>query len=370
VRLTAKVLYVGHLSEGQTSRMRMEAMKNLGFKIFPVDVQSLWASNSMILRQMQQRISFGTTVDRINEEIVKIIKAQKIDVLWCDKQEFIKPKVLKECKQLGILSIHYTPDPYFTLSWKQTRLSKESMPLYDVLLTSKTYELDQYKKMNPRSFYVPLGFSESVHRPCIPDDEKIRNKYSCDISFIGGWEPRREEYLNAISKVSHNFKIWGYAWDHLQDGKVTLRRYIRLKRLAGKEKFVIKKNLNLCSLIQGGEIYGDEYARAISCSKISVGFLRTICPDQHTTRTFEIPACGSMLLADRTMEHQEFFKEGVEADFFSSQEELIDKAQYYLKNESARKALAKAGYKRCFASGYSYEEILKRFLGQIVKEMF
>lgn len=366
MRLTAKVLYVGHLREGQTSRMRMDAMINLGFKVYPVDVQSLWASNSMILRQIQQRTSFGATINKINEEIIKIIRAQKIDVLWCDKQEFIKAKVLQECKQLGILSVHYTPDPYFTLSWKQTRLSKESMPHYDVLLTSKTYELDQYKKMNPRSFYIPLGFSESAHRPCIPKEEKIRSKYSCDVSFIGGWEPRREEYLNAVSKVSHNLKIWGYAWDHLQDGKLTLRRYVRLKRLAGKEKFLIKKNLNLCSLIQGGEIYGDEYAQAISCSKISIGFLRKVCPDQHTTRTFEIPACGSMLLADRTMEHQEFFKEGIEADYFSSKEELVEKVRFYLKNERLRQSLAEAGYHKCLTAGYSYKELLHKLFTKIL----
>ena len=57
-------------------------------------------------------------------------------------------------------------------------------------------------------------------------------------------------------------------------------------------------------------MYADDYARALTGSQIGLGFLRKVCPDQHTTRTFEIPACGSMLLADRTDEHRGFFQEG------------------------------------------------------------
>jgi spore maturation protein CgeB len=82
--------------------------------------------------------------------------------------------------------------------------------------------------------------------------------------------------------------------------------------------------------------------------------LRKVCPDQHTTRTFEIPACGSLLLADRTEEHQEFFEEGQEAEFFESCEELLEKVRFYGSNESARKRVADRGYKRCQEGGYAY----------------
>ncbi len=61
-----------------------------------------------------------------------------------------------------------------------------------------------------------------------------------------------------------------------------------------------------------------------------------------------------MLLADRTEEHQEFFEEGKEAEFFSSSEELLDKVRFYCEHESARKLVADRGYRRCKESGYAY----------------
>src|SRR6185437_1405596 len=93
---------------------------------------------------------------------------------------------------------------------------------------------------------------------------------------------------------------------------------------------------------------------ALTASRIGLGFLRTICADQHTTRTFEIPACGSMLLADRTEEHREFFEEGREAEFFSSEDELQDKASFYASDEDARRRIAGAGRRRCITGRYAY----------------
>jgi hypothetical protein len=183
------------------------------------------------------------------------------------------------------------------------------------------------------------------------------------VSFLGGWEPRRETLLTAIAAATGcRLKIWGYAWDHLRDGTFTPRRWWALRRNAGGEPYAIARNELLADSVQGGEVYGDEYIWAISSARISIGFLRKICPERHTTRTFEIPACGSMLLADRSTEHSELFQEGVEADFFSSQEELLEKVKYYLRNESIREKVALNGYRKCHDAGYSYRERVKSVL--------
>jgi spore maturation protein CgeB len=360
-----KILFVGQLAEGQTSRMRMEVLEGLGHAVVGFDSQRGWQACGWLSRHVQQAAALGPIISRFNREVLEAARRHRPDVLWGEKQEYLRPETLDELRTLGIQLIHFTPDPYFTLRWKRTRLMDECMPRFDVVITSKRYELDEYRRVCRRVVYMPLGFAEAVHRPLFPRDPLMHRRFSSEIGFVGGWEPRREALLGELAKAGCDVKIWGTAWDQLIDGRWTPRRAARLWRLAGKQSFSIGRNARLAACIQGGEVYGDAYAWALSGAAISVGFLRQVCPDEHTTRTFEIPACGSMLLADRTPEHQAFFTEGEEAEFFSSAAELLDKARFYVTNEAARTRVARAGYRRCHSSGYSYRERLVAVLQEL-----
>ncbi len=360
-----KILFVGQLGEGQTTRMRMQVLAELGHEIIPINSQNGWNVVPYAVRRIQQKLARGPVISKLNADLLALAKQHKPDLLWGEKQEYLFPNTLRQIQSAGTRLLHFTPDPYFTLSWKRTPLMDEGMTIFDYVVTSKRYELDEYSRICRQVIYIPLGFAEAVHRPISPRDATQRRSFNSDVGFLGGWEPRREELLEAIAQTDCDLKIWGYAWDHLADGKWTPRRWARLKSLAGRDSFRIHKNDWLAKALQGNEVYGDDYAYALSGARISVGFLRHVCPDQHTTRTFEIPACGSMMIADRTEEHQEYFEEGKEAEFFSSEEELVGKVQFYLSNETAREKIALNGYQRCFDSGYSYRNRVSQVLAQL-----
>jgi spore maturation protein CgeB len=111
-------------------------------------------------------------------------------------------------------------------------------------------------------------------------------------------------------------------------------------------------------------LFGEDYSRAICATKININFLRKINRDEVTSRSVEIPACGGFMLAERTGRHSSFFKEGEEAEFFSSQQELLEKVWQYLENDPARAKIAMAGYQRCIKSGYSMCTQLSTMLAQ------
>jgi hypothetical protein len=357
-----KILFLGETGAGQTSRMRMRAFERLGHTVSGINTFEPWRRASWGRRQLQRRLQRGAIADGINWAILDRARQFRPDLVWGEKQEFLKLESIEELRRLGARLVHFTPDPYFHLQWRRTRVMDRAIGAYDVLVYCKAYERKDYEALGKPLIYMPLGYCDEVHRPLPSADPR----WNCVAGFVGGWDPRRERHLHATAAAKIDLKIWGGYWDFLRDGKWTLRRYLVLRQLAGtRERARIHRDELLARAWQGNEIYADDYARALTGARVGLGFLRTVWPDQHTTRTFEIPACGSMLLADRTAEHQEFFAEGSEADFFSSEAEFLDKVKFYHDNESIRARVAQAGYRRCIEGRYAYVHRLQIVLDRL-----
>jgi hypothetical protein len=345
-----KILYLGDIALGQTCLMRMRALERLGHRVCGVNTVEAWRKAAWLQRQIQRRLHRGSVVDGINQAVLDASREFQPDLVWADKQEFLRPETLHELRKSGARLVSFTPDPYFTLAWKRTPLMDAALREFDVFVYCKSYEKADYEALGKQVIYMPLGYCDETHRPLSTGDPR----WSSSVGFLGGWEPRRERLLHQVATTGVDLKIWGGYWEFLNDGRATLRRRIILNQLAGPEPFTIHRDPILSPCLNGGEVYGDDYSLALSGAKIGLGFLRKVCPDQHTTRTFEIPACGSMLLADRTDEHREFFKEGEEADFFDSVEELVEKIRFYQSHEAIRLRVALAGRQRSITASYAY----------------
>ena len=76
----------------------------------------------------------------------------------------------------------------------------------------------------------------------------------------------------------------------------------------------------------------------------------------------EIPACKGFMIAERTDEHLNLFKEDSEAVFFDSDTELLKKVKYYLNNDDLRHKIAENGYLRAIKSDYSYDKMVRIIL--------
>lgn len=362
-----RVLFVGYLGRGQTSGMRCQALRRLGHDVMAVDAGATWRHASYFSRQVGQMMSRGRRIDALNASVIEAAERHRPQLMWAEKQEYLRPATLQRLNQLGFLTLHYNPDPYFSLAWKRTALADECLRSYDAMVVTKRYELEAYRAhCTGQVIYTPLGYDPVGHAP---PREKVYDRR--DVVFVGGWEPRRERLLTAAAAITKSVKVWGYGWSIAQRSRLSPLRALRLGRLTPGQHIYFGPSSAALERATGtgegasGEIYEERYSDVVAGSRIALGFVREICPDEHTTRTFEIPAIGGFMLADRTDEHLEFFEEGKEAEFFGNDEEYSEKLRFYLANGEARDRIARAGHERCMTSGYSYDDRIRSALSTL-----
>lgn len=335
-----KILYCGSLAKGKTCQIRQNVLDDFGYEVISLDTDPYYRMGGRYLSAIFRRLQQGPNFSKLNHILVRKAEVFRPNIVWVDKGIMIGPESLAVIKKKNpeIFLVHYAGDPLIRYHRSQRFL--KSIPLYDILFTTKEYELQDYDRLGARNLrLVGMGFSRNDHRP-IELDKKDLERFGNDISFIGHCEPWYIEQLSPLLKLNISLSIWGPGWHKTKQFKRVYR---------------------------GNGVYGENYAKAVCASKISIGLLSKLAPDDITTRTLEIPACGTFLLAERTEKHQGYFREGKEAEFFSDRNELVEKCRYYLEHDKERKRIAAAGRQACLTSGYSYHDRMKEMMQEIEK---
>lgn len=278
-----------------------------------------------------------------NEQIKRLVKKNHYDIVWIDKGNTIYASTLKYIKSVSpdTIIVSYSPDN-IALRHNQSQQYLECIPLYDYHLNIRSNIIEKMKSLGARNYIVvSKGYSKDFHYPRDLSDADIE-RLGGDVGFVGSWEQERCESICYLADHGVSVKVFG----------------------TGKWKEYVNYSPNLHIILKG--LYDDDYVKSFKAFKISLCFLRKMNFDQFTSRTFEIPACGGFMVAERTDDHKRLFKEDKEAVFFSSNEELLDKCKYYLAHEEERIAIAKAGRLRCETSDYSDDGVIKNAINQII----
>lgn len=277
-----------------------------------------------------------------NKEMVEKLSHHAFDVLWIDKGVTIFPETLEKAKKLQpkIQILSYSPDN-MALRHNQSQQYLECIPLYDCIVTNKSYIVDRMKQLGAKKvFFVNNTFESTFHYPHEISDEDVK-RLGGDVGFIGAWEEARCKSI--LYLVDHGLKV----------------------RVWGTGKWQKYKNYSSNLRIETSGLYSENYCKALRAFKINLCFLRKMNYDQQTTRSVEIPACGGFMIAERTEEHCALFEEDKEAVFFSSDEELLEKCQYYLAHDFERESIALNGNSRCLMSDYSNKGMVERILKKV-----
>lgn len=336
-----KVLYIGQYTDGTTSKMRANQIKYiLNSELFDViDTHIPFHRTSKFIRSFGFRFKKGPLVWSINSFIRKTIKNVQYDLTWVDKGIFLDIKTLKLLRSQTQKLVHFTPDMAFLEN--KSKYFNESINHYDYVISTKIAEKQRYLNKIPdqKYLYVTQGFSKKIHKPIKSFHEK-----EAFVSFIGLAEPSRFEIIEFLLQNEIPVKLAGKGWD----------------------SFVKKHKENSLFTFLGESLINEEYAMLLSSSLFSLGLLSKRFLEFHTTRTFEIPACGTALLTEFNDEIGTFFNEN-EVIYYNSKEELVNKIKYFMESPIELQKITENGYNRVWKCGYDYESILKGLLNKIME---
>lgn len=287
---------------------------------------SFFTSNNPVIRlikRIEDRFLFGPTILFLNISLLNYCKINKPDFVFVYRGTHILPICVKLLKKNGVIVMGYNNDNPFgnSLPPFMWRHFISSCKVYDILFIYRDINRDKYEQLGAKNITLLRPYFINDRNYSILNQKQ--NKYTSDVTFIGHYEDDgRDELLKSIFDKGVNLKVYGSFWSKS-------KHYNYFKERLGDIPIVVK-----------------DYNIVLNSTKIALSFLSKLNNDVYTRRCFEIPATKTFMLCEYTKEMNDLFKEGVDAEYFRSEEELLNKIKYYLNNPKRREEIANSGYER------------------------
>lgn len=334
-----KALYIGINTYGSTSKMRAEKMKDIladwDVRVIDTDIPNNKAPHLFVSLAWHYKI--GPLIWSTNKYVLDNLGDEHYDLIWVDKAIYITKKTTSILRAHTDKLVHYTPDPAYT--FHRSRLLFASLPYYDYVVTTKTYEIEDFVRAMgsiEKVLYATQGFDKNIHRPLVEWERKR------GVAMIGHHEEERESPVLALLDAGIDVYLAGGKWETF-----------------AKE--------HACETLHylGESVQGEDYVKALSGCLFALGSVSKWIPEKHTTRTFEIPACGTALLTEKNDEIAGFYNDN-EVIYYANNDELVEKVRYYLGNKAELKEITDRGYKKVQIGGFDFESIMRNLLNKVL----
>ena len=316
-----------------------DTFEDLGHRVDVFDWSYYFPRGSYpgVFYRINSRLFESLYISKINKDLCSVVKKARYDLVLVLMGRYFYPESVIELKRsVGCVVNWHSDDPFNRAN--SSRFLMQALPFYDMHFTPRPHLIPEYKKLGVSSIY-PLGW---YYRPSLIFSETsvLPSSYKFGISFVGSWSRYRENYL---SKVFHlGGSVFGWGWKTHYSG--TFRNYREHAHPA-------------VSLTEMHDIFHN--------SAININILTRENRDVTNLRNFEIAAAMGFQLAERSDEVLRCFDEDTEIVCFSTVEELVDKCTFYLNNESPRRNIAMAGFRRVLRSDYTLSSRLKNIISKV-----
>lgn len=316
------------------------------------------------------------------------------------------PIIARVCKNFNIKYVSWIVDsPCFQLYSETLAFDTNRVCLFD------RAQYNKFAQINPEGiFYFPLG-SDIKYWDNVKISKSDYQEYGADVAFIGSLYSEKcmynaiendlPEYIKGYARglIEAQTKVYGYyflddaitdkwaeefkshvkwnpvASDYTEDVKGIVsdmylgQKCTELERIRLFDAISKKFNFDLWTLsdtsmftkvnVRGGADSESMMPKIIKCSKINLNLTNRPIKTGLPLRIFDILGCGGFLISNYQEEIPEILEPDKDIVLFDSEEDLIDKIDFYLKHDELRTKTASNGYEKV-KKDYSYTERIKK----------
>lgn len=336
------ILYIGENNVKSTSAHRANALKRLGNNLNILNPYHL-IPNNFFLKKFHYYTGYSFLQSKVYSWLkMSLLEVKDCDLIWVNSGELLGEKCLKFLKIKNVPIILYNnDDPTGGRDGNRFLSLLKAIPYYDLCVVMRKINVYEFEKLGAKKVLrVQMSYDEVAHK----NIGKIPIKFCSEIAFIGTWmrNEKRDEFLMVLINNNLPVSIWGNRWEKSLYWE-KLKPYYRGKALEGQD-----------------------YVSAIQGAKICLGLLSKGNRDLHTTRSLEIPYAKGLLCAERTSEHLEMYKDGIEAVFWDDVEECIIKCKDLLQNTTKIEAIKENGFQRVLSNKKGNEDMCAKILEYLI----
>lgn len=294
-----------------------DALKELGVVVgdFNLDRRLEFYSNAKleIDGELRTALQYDAAVQLANRGLLAECYAFVPDVVIVVTGIFIDLNILEIIRRPGGPKVVFifTESPY-----EDDRQLKQA-EYADLILLNDPTNLEQFRAINPESYYVPHAYDPKKHHPGPADPDK-----ECDFAFVGTGFPSRVTFLEAVDWSGIDVKLAG-TWQALKHDSVL-------------RPFVAHRLDWACANEEAADLYRS--------AKTSLNlYRREASEDAHAEgwsmgpREVELAACGLWFARDSRPEGDELFPM---LPIFTSPEEAGDQIRWALAHDLEREEAA------------------------------
>lgn len=312
--LQSKIAIVGFWEWHHYEQSFGDALSSLNVDVVKFDLKPYF--NLPFLRRLLESGIYPRYCSReLENDILKFCLTNNVTQCFFWRPICISKRILTELRKHQVASVSYNNDSCYQvlensfigfLKKSKWHLYLDALSEYDLNLFYRPYDLQLSHHVSRLSRLMLPYYIPSIHKPYVTD----YSQKDCHVIFAGHFE--NDERIKVIELLLDNnipLKIYGDTHSWSKAPNTILSRLPRIVPLRGSD-----------------------YARALSKARLALVFLSSKNHDTYTRRCFEIPACGTVMLAPRTVDMLNIYPENSACLYYSDPIEALIKCKHYLES--------------------------------------